>query len=467
MPSVRLIETYLPIFGEPTVQPEISGATYAARMHDAVARAKAAGMDALVVYGDREHSASIAYLTGYDPRFEEALLVAPTGAWPRIAPHLLVGNEGWSYAELAAGSFERVLCQTFSLPGQPRDRQKPLVRLLAEAGIKGGMTVGAVGWKSFGAGDPGADASWLDLPEFIARAVREVAGETGRVVNATDLFINPADGLRVINDVDQLASFEFAASFASQGLRNVMFGLRPGMTEMAAARLMAVPGIPFSAHLMLSAGERASRGLPSPSMRVMRAGDPFTMACGLQGGLSARAGFLVRDAGALPEGIRDYVEKLAAPYFAAVAEWYGAVGIGVTGGELQAIIDRHLGDAFFGVGLNPGHLIHLDEWLHSPVFAGSTIALRSGMAIQVDVIPATHSPWFTTNIEDGIALADEGLRAAFAARYPEAWRRIERRRQFMADVLGIRLKPEVLPFSNIPAYLPPFLLSPRRVLALK
>ena len=125
-----------------------------------------------------------------------------------------------------------------------------------------------------------------------------------------------------------------------------------------------------------------------------------------------------------------------------------------------------MGDPFFGVGLNPGHLLHLDEWLHSPVFAGSTIPLASGMAIQVDVIPATHSPWFTTNIEDGIALADAALREAFAARYPEAWRRIERRRAFMADVLGIRLKPEVLPFSNIPAYLPPFLLSPKRVLAL-
>jgi hypothetical protein len=34
----------------------------------------------------------------------------------------------------------------------------------------------------------------------------------------------------------------------------------------------------------------------------------------------------------------------------------------------------------------------------------------------------------------------------------------------MKDVLGIELKPEVLPFSNIPAYLPPFLLSPRRVM---
>ena len=37
----------------------------------------------------------------------------------------------------------------------------------------------------------------------------------------------------------------------------------------------------------------------------------------------------------------------------------------------------------------------------------------------------------------------------------------------MQDVLGIRLKPEVLPFSNIPAYLPPFLLTPTRVLAMR
>lgn len=293
MTEIRLIETELPEFGEPTVQPEVPAATYAARMQAALARAKAAGMDALVVYGDREHSANIAYLTGYDPRFEEALLVAPTASWPRQAPHSFVGNEGWGYAAMALGSFERVLCQTFSLPGQPRDRQKPLLRLLAEAGLKGGMTVGAVGWKSFGPGDPGADETWLDLPEFIARAVREVAGESGRVVNATELFINPADGLRTINDVDQLAAFEFVATYASQGLRNVMFGVRPGMTEMQAARLMAIPGNPFSAHLMLSSGERAPFGLPSPSARVMHEGDAFAMACGLQGGLSARAGFLV------------------------------------------------------------------------------------------------------------------------------------------------------------------------------
>jgi len=87
------------------------------------------------------------------------------------------------------------------------------------------------------------------------------------------------------------------------------------------------------------------------------------------------------------------------------------------------------------------------------------------MALQVDIIPATGSDYFTTNIEDGIALADEALREKIAAHYPEAWSRIEARRAFMADVLGIRLKPEVLPFSNIPAFLPPFWLSRNSAMA--
>ena len=117
-------------------------------------------------------------------------------------------------------------------------------------------------------------------------------------------------------------------------------------------------------------------------------------------------------------GSRDYVERLVGPYFAAVAEWYGALRVGQTGGALQEIIDRHLGDPFFGIFLNPGHQLHLDEWVNSPIAPGSTVELRSGMAFQVDIIPATGTTYFTTNIEDGVALADASLRAAFAARLP-------------------------------------------------
>ena len=73
---------------------------------------------------------------------------------------------------------------------------------------------------------------------------------------------------------------------------------------------------------------------------------------------------------------------------------------------------------------------------------------------------ATGGAYFTTNIEDGIALADEALRAKFESKYPAAWHRIQARRAYMRDVLGIQLKPEILPFSNIAATLSPFLLRP-------
>jgi hypothetical protein len=57
------------------------------------------------------------------------------------------------------------------------------------------------------------------------------------------------------------------------------------------------------------------------------------------------------------------------------------------------------------------------------------------------------------------------LRQECSAKYPGAWDRIQARRAFMTDVLGIRLKPEVLPFSNIPAFLPPFWLSRNSAMA--
>jgi len=217
---------------------------------------------------------------------------------------------------------------------------------------------------------------------------------------------------------------------------------------------------------MLTAGPRARFGLLSPSDRKIQRGDPFTTAFGIWGALNCRAGFVVADRGELPAGIADYVERLVAPYFETIAEWYRALRIGVEGSVLHDIVRRRLGDPFFGIFLNPGHQLHLDEWVNSPVGPDSRIELRSGMALQVDVIPATGTDYFTTNIEDGVALADESLRRAFAIGYPTAWQRIEKRRRFMIDVLGIELHPDVLPFSNIPAWLPPFLLEPRSAMTL-
>ncbi|MFL5750159.1 MAG: M24 family metallopeptidase, partial [Chloroflexota bacterium] len=301
---------------------------------------------------------------------------------------------------------------------------------------------------------------------FLVDELRVLTGRSGAVENGTALLIDAADGLRVINEVEQLALMEWAACQTSSGVLRLLHGLRPGMTEREAVALLGWNGWPLSCHLMLSAGPRATLGLLSPGDRPIERGDRFTTAFGIWGALNCRAGFVVDDAAELPSGIRDYVEKLVGPYFAAIAEWYGAMRIGQTGGALHAIVDRHLGDPFFGIFLNPGHQIHLDEWVNSPISPGSAIELRSGMAFQVDVIPATGTDYFTTNIEDGIALADGSLRAAFAAAYPDAWARVEARRGFMADALGIDLHPDVLPFSNIPAWLPPFLLRSDRAMTI-
>jgi hypothetical protein len=93
---------------------------------------------------------------------------------------------------------------------------------------------------------------------------------------------------------------------------------------------------------------------------------------------------------------------------------------------------------------------------------GSDERLASGMALQCDIIPTVNGPAGAANCEDGIALADEGLRGELARDHPGVWARITARRAFMADQLGLRLADEVLPLSNTPAWYPPFWLAPER-----
>jgi hypothetical protein len=453
-PQLRKIE--LPEFGMPEEMPEIPASVFRARFERLRERIRQRGYDHVVVYADREHSANLSYLTGFDPRFEEAILIVGAAEPPLV----LVGNECVGMAEAAPLEMRVELHQELSLPSQPRDRSRPLADVFAAEGVTLGDWVGTIGWKE------SSDRRVIELPAFIVDELRRAAGTEGVVENATDVLTAAADGLRVINEVSQLAAFEYAACHTSNGVRNLLFGLRPGLREDEAVQMLQWNGAPLSCHLMLTSGPRASLGLLSPADRRIQRGDRFTTAFGIWGALNCRAGFVVEDAAELPSEIQDYVDRLVGPYFTAVAEWYEALHIGQTGGVLQEIVDRHLGDPFFGIFLNPGHQIHLDEWVNSPVAPGSAVELRSGMALQVDIIPATGTDYFTTNIEDGIALADQALRDEFGLAYPAAWQRIQARRRFMVDELGIDLHPDVLPFSNIPAYLPPFLLRPDRAMTL-
>ena len=115
MRAVVLAEIALPEFGAPTEQPAVPAATHAAGLAAAREKARAAGHDVIVVYADREHGGNIAYLTGFEPRFEEAMPVI--GA--RDEPALVVGNECRGYARVSQVPVRAVLVPDDHHVGRP------------------------------------------------------------------------------------------------------------------------------------------------------------------------------------------------------------------------------------------------------------------------------------------------------------------------------------------------------------
>ena len=410
------------------------------------------GTDWVVVYGDREHCANLLYLTGYDPRFEEALFVIG----PRQR-YLLVGNEGVAYAAARSPHVQAVLCQSMSLMGQPRDAAPRLINVLRDLGIRSGQSIGVVGWKYLEPAETDDPTHPAFVPAYVIAVLRELIGPAGQLADVTMLLMHPEHGLRsVMNSAAQIAAFEWAALRASMAVLRIVRRARPGMTEFEAAALASYAGEPLSAHLMCVSGSDVIVGLRSPGARRIAYGDGITVAIGMWGGLSCRAGLM------LEEPDKDFVQHVVTPYFAAIATWWQTMRIGVTGGELYQSVIECFRAAKFRPALNPGHLISFDEWVHSPIRPHSQERIRSGMVFQCDIIPAPLPPGQVLNCEDTCAIADAELRATLEANFPDVWRRILDRRRFMHTQLGIVLHEEVLPLSVAPAYLPPFWLCADR-----
>jgi hypothetical protein len=417
------------------------------------------------IYGDREHFANLTYLTGFDPRFEESLLIVGR----TITPLILVGNECETYLGISslqqAGRLRHERFQTFSLLGQPRDRSRALREILAEEGIDATARVGVVGYKYFSNAEHPAAAHALDIPSYIADTLRNLAGPD-KVVNATDLLMHPGYGLRAKCTPFEIASFEYSNGQAAESVKRMIFALREGVTDHAVVESGRLNGDPLSCHVTFGTGRNAKYGMCGPSGELIRRGQPLAFNVAYWGSNICRAGWIAARAADLPSAASDYIPSFAGPYFEAMSEWFGLMKLDTLGHRVYDLIQDRLPFDQFGIYLNPGHLIHLDEWMSSPFYAASEIPVASGMAIQVDVIPSS-AKYFSTRMEDGIAVADGELRAKLKESAPECYNRCQLRRVFMSDVLGIELPEEVLPLSNTCAIVPPFFLKPNSVLALE
>jgi hypothetical protein len=449
--TVELRPLPLPDFGIAAEPPELPEAEYEHRIE---ALRASAGTDWVVVYGDREHFANLAFLTGFDPRFEEAVLVLGPGG----TRHLFVGNEGLGYGSVAiVPRLDVVLCQSLSLMGQDRSKSPSLRPCLADSGIGPGARVGVVGWKYFSHEEWEDPSPGIAAPAFLVDALRGLASDEGTVEDITPLLIDPEDGLRSRASAGQIAAFEWAASRASRAVMRVLAGTRPGMTELEATSHMGYEGEPLSAHVMFASGTDEIVGLRSPTARKVQLGDAVTTAIGYWGGLGCRAGLL--RSGDDP----DFTRLFGGPYFGSITAWYETIGLGVKGGEIFEAVENVLAPTSFHSMLNPGHLTHLDEWTNSPIRKDGNVPIDSGMVFQCDIIPTPLGPGRALNCEDTVAIAGAGLRRELADKYPDIWERISARQRFMRDEIGIRLADEVLPLSSSPAYLPPFWLDPDRV----
>lgn len=416
-----------------------------ARMHDK-------GIDVAIIYGDREHYSDLFFLTGYDPRFEESLYIVPKDA----RPTLLVGNEGIGYSGIINIEHEKALFQSFSLLGQSRSTSTPdrLVTILKGAGITKSSTVGIIDWKYQSSIENDDWQQAFMIPEYLMKEIRKITGDKN-IKHVSDIMMNPGDGLRVILDVHDLAAMEIAGTKTSWSVIQLLQNVRLGMSEIKASSLMALDGDPLCAHPNLNfTRESASLGLRSPGSDPLRLGSILNLGVGYRSSMVARTGTYVHSLKELKTYWGDILENLYIPYQKILTTWYEMLDLGVHGSSIVSEIEHYILKDFMSIGLNPGHLIHTDEWTNSPFVTDQDVALQSGMGIQCDIIAGSNQ-YFGVHVEDGLALADSALRYEFSKRYPDSFARTQERRLWMKDSLGIELSESVLPFSDIQATLNP------------
>lgn len=441
---------------EATVIPEIDKAEFESRIAALRSWMDLENVDVAVVYGDREHFSNIFYLCGYDPRFEEALFIVPKSGKCTI----VVGNEGYDYSFITPLDIEHVLYQNFSLQGQPRDKLILLEEILAGAGIEGGNKVGVVGFKYFLADHIKNPKKQFDIPAYILSAIAAVAGGLKNLVSFTYAMTDHDAGVRMSFSPKQIAIFEYAATQSSNRVVRMLEALDVGKTELEVSAAAGFDGFPLSVFPNINFGAaNLAIGLRSPNYTKLVEGDPVTISAALRGSLVCRSGLALRGEQSLKGDYAGMIDSYYKPYYRAIATWLESVKVGARAGDVYKNVMELVGDPKFGIALNPGHNIGEDEWTNSPFFLDSPLELKSGQYYQCDIIMSVKGPVGNGIVEDGYVLADAELRARIKAEYPDMWMRMQRRRDFMINTLGIEVDESVLPMSNCAGICWPYMLK--------
>lgn len=439
--KITLKEIELPELDKPK-QSLLLDSTMKKRYEKIIALMEDYKYDYLLIYCDLEHGGNFEYLTGFVTRFEESLLILS-----KKKNYLIAGNENINKETISRCPVEGIHYAPFSLPNQPNEGGMSLKEIFENIGMSN-QSIGLVGWKLI-------NENKFDIPHWI---VRDVESITNRVRNATNLFIDPEIGARVINDENELAYYEYGSSLASYGILKALYTLKEGISEVELGGILDNHGQRNNVVTIAATGKRFENARISPTNKEVQLGDAISLTVGYKGGLQSRAGYAVSKASDLHISNQDYLEKLCIPYYTALVKWLQTIHVGCSGDEIYKLIESVLPKSQYNWSLNPGHLCADEEWLSSPIYEGSKTKLKSGMILQYDIIPSMQG-YAGVSCEGGICLADEQLRNKLRSKYPEKYKSFEQRKQYMSETLGINVSDDVLFMGNADMFYRPFLLS--------
>lgn len=453
MMKINLTTVDLPTIHRNPKSVVLTDETMAARKERFLEQLQIHSIDTAIIYADREHGANFEYFTGFIPRFEEACLVIhATGE-----SHLLLGNENVKMAAHSRIKANPVHVPFFSLPNQPMAGEKTLDHYFKESNISPDAKIGVIGWKLFTSSQYN-NRDLFDLPFYVIDSLLNYVSNRDQLQNFTFSLISPKVGLRTTYNANEIAHYEYGASLAGIAMFNALQEISVGKGEKEIGALLAQDGQPNSVTTISAAGQRFTNAILYPRDKNITLKDNYSLTVGYKGGLSSRAGFVISSEDQLPENQKDYLERVGKPYFNAYSTWLETLSIGIFGDEFYAKIQEAFPSEIYGWTLNPGHYTADEEWMSSPFYEGSEAVIQSGQLLQIDMIPSV--PGYTgASCEEPIAIADEALRNELSQQYPEVWERIEARKNYIKEVIGIKLSNDILPLSDTVAFYTPFFLN--------
>ncbi len=440
--------------------PLLTKSDYLSRLSALIERMNADSITHVIIYGDREHFSNIEYFTGYDCRFEESLLIVDCEGKTTI----VVGNEGYSYSLLIPIDIKRTVYQNFSLQGQPRDRSPTLERIFIEAGLGNTSQIGIVGYKYFDQRYFPDPEHIYDIPAYILDALKSVSYR--EMINYTEAMTGLPNGIRMkIRSPKEIAWAEYAAGKCTNILLNMFDALHVGETELSVSSKSNAEMLPQSVHPMINFGPHVATGLRSPNETRLELGGCCGLCYGLRGSLVSRVGVAAYDYDTYNEDLLPFLNSFYKPFWSAIAAWYETVKVGSIGGDIYDAVMSKIGDQKFGVVLNPGHNIGMDEWTNSPMYRDSSIPIINGSYLQCDIIASGSDPIRCAICEDTVVVADLDLRNRLRIEFPNTFDRIVKRQKIMRNELGINIDDSLLPMSNFNAVYFPFMLNTTKIFA--